>query len=133
VIRLSAACFPEPWEFFDGMHRIDRMFRQDDSFFRVYLGQLAVRTGCQISSMWGGAMKKISVVVPFLNEEENLPELYSRLKAVFDGRSEAAEFLFVDDGSTDGSVSYLTDKKSLFGRCGHAPGYFRNEKNLAKS
>jgi glycosyltransferase involved in cell wall biosynthesis len=57
--------------------------------------------------MWGGAMKKISVVVPFLNEEENLPELYSRLKAVFDGRSEAAEFLFVDDGSTDGSVSYL--------------------------
>ena len=50
---------------------------------------------------------KISVVVPFLNEEGNLPELYNRLKAVFDGRSESAEFLFVDDGSTDGSFQYL--------------------------
>jgi glycosyltransferase involved in cell wall biosynthesis len=50
---------------------------------------------------------KISIVVPFLNEEENLPELYSRLKAVFSGRSEAAEFLFVDDGSTDRSFQTL--------------------------
>ncbi len=50
---------------------------------------------------------KISVVVPFLNEEENLPELYSRLKAVFSGRTEADEFLFVDDGSTDGSFQLL--------------------------
>lgn len=50
---------------------------------------------------------KISVVVPFLNEEENLPELYSRLKAVFAGRTEADEFLFVDDGSTDGSFQLL--------------------------
>jgi len=49
----------------------------------------------------------VSVVVPFLNEEENLPELYSRLKAVFSGRSETAEFLFVDDGSTDGSFQWL--------------------------
>jgi polyisoprenyl-phosphate glycosyltransferase len=49
----------------------------------------------------------ISVVIPFLNEEENLPELYSRLKAVFAGRSGTAEFLFVDDGSTDGSFQIL--------------------------
>ncbi|MCC7300998.1 MAG: glycosyltransferase family 2 protein [Verrucomicrobia bacterium] len=50
---------------------------------------------------------KISIVVPFLNEEENLPELYRRLSAVFSGRSETAEFLFVDDGSTDGSFQWL--------------------------
>lgn len=50
---------------------------------------------------------KVSVVVPFLNEEENLPELYSRLRAVFAGRTEADEFLFVDDGSTDGSFQLL--------------------------
>jgi dolichol-phosphate mannosyltransferase len=50
---------------------------------------------------------KVSVVVPFLNEEGNLPELYSRLKAVFEGRRETAEFLFVDDGSTDGSFQCL--------------------------
>ncbi len=50
---------------------------------------------------------KISTVVPFLNEEENLPELYNRLNAVFTGRSETAEFLFVDDGSTDESFQRL--------------------------
>jgi polyisoprenyl-phosphate glycosyltransferase len=50
---------------------------------------------------------QITVVVPFLNEEDNLPELYRRLKAVFDARSETPEFLFVDDGSTDGSVQWL--------------------------
>lgn len=50
---------------------------------------------------------KISIVIPFLNEEENLPELYRRLKAVFDARSETPEFLFVDDGSTDGSFQWL--------------------------
>jgi len=50
---------------------------------------------------------KISIVVPFLNEEENLPELYRRVNAVFSGRSETVEFLFVDDGSTDGSFQCL--------------------------
>lgn len=51
--------------------------------------------------------EKVSVVVPFLNEQENLPELYSRLSAVFAGRNEEVEFLFVDDGSTDGSFQWL--------------------------
>jgi len=50
---------------------------------------------------------KISVVIPFLDEEDNLPELYTRLKAVFAARNDTAEFLFVDDGSTDGSYRYL--------------------------
>ncbi len=49
----------------------------------------------------------ISVVVPFLNEEENLPVLYECLAKMFEGRNETAEFLFVDDGSTDGSVACL--------------------------
>ncbi len=49
----------------------------------------------------------VAIVVPFLNEEENLPELYRRLTAVFEKRSETAAFLFVDDGSTDGSVLAL--------------------------
>jgi dolichol-phosphate mannosyltransferase len=50
---------------------------------------------------------KISTVVPFLNEQENLPVLYDRLKTVFDSREETAEFLFIDDGSTDGSFQCL--------------------------
>jgi dolichol-phosphate mannosyltransferase len=51
--------------------------------------------------------KTVAIVVPFLNEEGNLPELYSRLNTVFTGRTETAQFLFVDDGSTDGSVQCL--------------------------
>lgn len=49
----------------------------------------------------------ISIIVPFLNEEENLPELIRRLQAMFDGREETAEFCLVDDGSTDTSVECL--------------------------
>ncbi len=52
-------------------------------------------------------MKKITVVVPFLNEEGNLPELYGRVSAVFEKAPEDVRFVFVDDGSTDGSVQWL--------------------------
>ncbi len=55
---------------------------------------------------------KISIVVPFLNEEDNLPELYRRLNAVFEGQPEPAEFLFVDDGSTDRSVRLLKEMQT---------------------
>jgi dolichol-phosphate mannosyltransferase len=48
----------------------------------------------------------ISVVVPFLNEEENLPVLYERLCAMAKDRPESFAFVFVDDGSTDGSPAW---------------------------
>jgi len=53
--------------------------------------------------------KIVTVVTPFLNEEESLPELYRRLAAVFQAQPETAEFLFIDDGSTDRSVAVLKD------------------------
>lgn len=53
------------------------------------------------------SQKQIAVVVPFLNEEGNLPELYRRVSAVFEKVPEELRFVFVDDGSTDGSVPYL--------------------------
>jgi len=52
-------------------------------------------------------MKKITVVVPFLNEEGNLPELYGRVSAVFEKVPEEVRFVFVDDGSTDSSFQIL--------------------------
>ncbi len=52
---------------------------------------------------------KISVVIPAYNEEENLPVLYERLKAVLDKLEGDYEILFVDDGSTDGSFEVLRD------------------------
>lgn len=55
---------------------------------------------------------KVAVVIPFLNEAGNLPELYGRLKAVFEGRPETAQFVFVDDGSTDDSVRILEERRA---------------------
>ena len=50
--------------------------------------------------------QKITIVVPFLNEKENLPVLLERVSAVFAGREEDWELLLVDDGSTDGSAEW---------------------------
>ena len=50
--------------------------------------------------------KKITIVVPFLNEKENLPVLLERVTEVFAARAEDWELLLVDDGSTDGSAEW---------------------------
>jgi glycosyltransferase involved in cell wall biosynthesis len=50
----------------------------------------------------------ISVVVPLLNEESSLEELYGEIAAALEPRGEPFEVVFVDDGSTDGSGSVLT-------------------------
>ena len=50
----------------------------------------------------------ISVVVPLLNEEHSLDALYRELAAVLDPRDKPWEVVFVDDGSTDGSLAVLT-------------------------
>ena len=44
---------------------------------------------------------KYSIVIPFRNEAENLPELFKRLKAFLDKREESAEVLFINDLSED--------------------------------
>ncbi|MCS6771402.1 MAG: glycosyltransferase family 2 protein [Kiritimatiellae bacterium] len=55
-------------------------------------------------------MKTVSVVVPFLNEEENLPVLYERVKSALSNVPEKWELVLVDDGSTDGSAAWATQK-----------------------
>jgi glycosyltransferase involved in cell wall biosynthesis len=53
-------------------------------------------------------MIRISVVVPVHNEKESLAALHAELGAVFDGSAHgSAEFIFVDDGSNDGSWQVL--------------------------
>lgn len=47
-------------------------------------------------------MKKISIIIPFLNEEGNLTILFNEIRAVMKGRD--YEIICINDGSTDGSV-----------------------------
>ena len=49
---------------------------------------------------------QLSVVVPFLNEQEMLPLLKERLCTLVD-LPETYEFVFVSDGSTDQSVMFI--------------------------
>ncbi|MFN3134706.1 MAG: glycosyltransferase family 2 protein [Candidatus Kryptonium sp.] len=49
----------------------------------------------------------ISIVIPLYNEVESLPELYSQIKEVVRANRYNYEIIFVDDGSTDGSLEVL--------------------------
>jgi len=54
---------------------------------------------------------EISVVIPLLNEEQSLRELYEKLRTVLN-RVGGYEIIFVDDGSTDGSARVLHDMRN---------------------
>lgn len=50
----------------------------------------------------------ISVIVPVMNEEENVPLFYDAVRAVTDSLNELEwEFIFVEDGSTDRTLERL--------------------------
>jgi glycosyltransferase involved in cell wall biosynthesis len=51
----------------------------------------------------------VTVVIPLYNEEESLVELYARLTDVLTGLDRGHELIFVDDGSTDGSLGTLRE------------------------
>ena len=58
----------------------------------------------------------LSIVVPFLNEADNLPLLYDRMAGVMANRPEKLELLLVDDGSTDGSADWVREQSHRDGR-----------------
>jgi glycosyltransferase involved in cell wall biosynthesis len=51
----------------------------------------------------------ISLVIPLLNEEESLPELYEWIKRVVDQHGYSYEIVFVDDGSKDNSWKVISE------------------------
>jgi len=52
---------------------------------------------------------RYSLVIPFLNEQESIPQLYMKLTEVMDSIGEPYEMVFVDDGSKDNSYKVLSD------------------------
>jgi len=52
---------------------------------------------------------RYSIVVPFFNEQENIPALYMKLTEVMDAIGETYELVFVDDGSRDNSFHVLSE------------------------
>ncbi len=54
----------------------------------------------------------ISVVVPLLNEERSLKELYREIADALESQAQPYEVIFVDDGSTDGSMAVLAQLHS---------------------
>lgn len=51
----------------------------------------------------------LSIVIPAFNEEQNLKPLYLEVEAALNGSHTHWELLFVDDGSTDGSLEVIKD------------------------
>lgn len=67
----------------------------------------------------------ISVVIPLLNEQESLPELYDWIARVMQSNHFLYEIIFIDDGSTDDSWSVI---EQLSQKDGNVKGirFFRN-------
>lgn len=52
---------------------------------------------------------QLSIVIPLLNEEESLPELYNWIVSVMQSNSYSYEIIFIDDGSTDESWDTISN------------------------
>jgi len=56
----------------------------------------------------------LSVVIPVFNEEENLQLLTTELTNVLQSINKTWEIIFINDGSTDGSIRVLRELQELF-------------------
>ena len=62
-----------------------------------------------------GQSIEVSVVIPLLNEQDNIRALYNQLTQAL-GNKYQYELIFIDDGSTDGSFGILTELHKADGR-----------------
>ena len=60
----------------------------------------------------------LSIVVPVYNEEENIPLLFEKIRAVCKTIGDSYEVLFVDDGSRDGTFEVLSELSKQFPELG---------------
>ncbi|MBV9216801.1 MAG: glycosyltransferase family 2 protein [Acidobacteria bacterium] len=59
---------------------------------------------------------ELSLFLPVLDEEENLRPMHEKIKAALDELGKTAEVIYVDDGSTDKSLSILKELAAADGR-----------------
>jgi dolichol-phosphate mannosyltransferase len=68
---------------------------------------------------------RYSIVAPCWNEEENLPELYRRIKVVMEQSGESWELLLINDGSTDRTGQVMRELNAIDSRV-HFVEFARN-------
>jgi undecaprenyl-phosphate 4-deoxy-4-formamido-L-arabinose transferase len=71
-----------------------------------------------VNSDAGRTAIDVSVVIPIYNEAPNIPVLHARLAPVLDGLGRSAEVWYVDDGSSDGSLTLLREIAARDARVG---------------
>ena len=59
-------------------------------------------------------MPDLSLVIPLLNEEESLRPLMEQIRGVLATQDRTYEVIFIDDGSTDGSIAVLEDLHNTY-------------------
>ena len=52
-------------------------------------------------------MKKINIIIPIFNEEENIEGIYNAIKKILTDQN--VEIIFVDDGSNDNSLKIINN------------------------
>jgi glycosyltransferase involved in cell wall biosynthesis len=73
--------------------------------------------------------RRVSILVPLLNEEESLVTLARQIIDVFENMSPDYEILFIDDGSTDNSLKVVKD----LSKSNNKIRYISFRKNYGKS
>src|SRR5688500_2353723 len=75
---------------------------------KVYDQEVAARRQVETSPRAGEA-PEISVFLPVYNEEPNLLPLHTKLEEALARLDRSAEIIYVDDGSSDGSLRILRE------------------------
>ncbi len=83
----------------------------------------------QNSNLTKFPFRKVSVLVPLLNEEESLRKLTKQIITVFENISSDYEIFFVDDGSTDKSLKIIKE----LAKSNNKIRYISFRKNYGKS
>lgn len=71
-------------------------------------------------------MKKLSIIVPCYNEEQSLPFFFSAMEEIHNRLPLDFEYLFVDDGSSDGTLRVLRELENQYPRRVHYLSFSRN-------